>query len=82
MKSLEQKQFLQKEVRFIKYRFDFGTKGKTEEAKKAVSDARLANQEDTSLILTEANLYLETKDFDTYKKLVAQVLEKIQMMPI
>jgi hypothetical protein len=26
--------------------------------------------------LTEANLYLETKDFDTYKKLVAQVLEK------
>jgi hypothetical protein len=29
-------------VRFIKYRFDFGTKGKTEEAKKA--DARLANQ--------------------------------------
>lgn len=51
-------------------------KGKTEEAKKAVSDARLANPEDTSLILTEANLYLETKDFDTYKKLVAQVLEK------
>jgi hypothetical protein len=44
MKALEQKQFLQKEVRFIKYRFDFGTKGKTEEAKKAVSDARLANQ--------------------------------------
>ncbi len=51
-------------------------KGKTEEAKKAISDARLANPDDTSLILTEANLYLETKDFDTYKKLVAQVLEK------
>ena len=51
-------------------------KGKTEEAKKAVSDARIANPEDTSLLLTEANLYLETKDFDTYKKLVAQVLEK------
>ena len=36
--------------------------GKTEEAKKAIADARKANPEDTSLILTEANLYLETKD--------------------
>jgi tetratricopeptide (TPR) repeat protein len=50
--------------------------GKTEEAKKAISDARTANPEDTSLILTEANLYLETKDFVTYKKLIAEVLEK------
>jgi tetratricopeptide (TPR) repeat protein len=50
--------------------------GKTEEAKKAVSDARKANPEDTSLILTEANLYLETKDYETYKKLVAEALEK------
>lgn len=50
--------------------------GKTEEAKKAITDARKANPEDTSLILTEANLYLETKDYDTYKKLVAQALEK------
>ncbi|MFH6971028.1 tetratricopeptide repeat protein [Flavobacterium petrolei] len=51
-------------------------KGKTEEAKKAISEARLANPEDTSLTLTEANLYLETKDFDMYKKLIAEVLEK------
>ena len=50
--------------------------GKIEEAKKAVSDARKANPEDTSLILTEANLYLETKDFETYKKLIAEALEK------
>jgi len=50
--------------------------GKTEEAKKAISDARKANPEDTSLIFTEANLYLETKDFETYKKLIAQALEK------
>ena len=49
---------------------------KTEEAKKAISDARKANPEDSSLILTEANLYLETKDFDTYKKLVGEALEK------
>lgn len=50
--------------------------GKKEEAKKAISDARKANPEDTSLVLTEANLYLETKDFEMYKKLIAEVLEK------
>lgn len=50
--------------------------GKTEEAKKAIAEARAANPEDTSLILTEANLYLETKDFDTYKKLIGEVLAK------
>ena len=51
-------------------------KGRTEDAKKAISDARKTNPEDTSLILTEANLYLETKDFDMYKKLVGEALEK------
>jgi tetratricopeptide (TPR) repeat protein len=50
--------------------------GKTEEAKKAIAEARIANPEDNSLITTEANLYLETKDFDTYKKLISEVLEK------
>ncbi|WP_396185368.1 tetratricopeptide repeat protein [Flavobacterium sp.] len=50
--------------------------GKTEEAKKAIADARKTNPEDTSLILTEANLYLETKDYETYKKLVVEALEK------
>jgi len=51
-------------------------KGRTEDAKKAIADARKANPEDTSLILTEANLYLESKDFETYKKLVGEALEK------
>lgn len=50
--------------------------GKVEEAKKAISDARKANPEDTSLALAEANLYLETKDFETYKKIIAEILEK------
>jgi tetratricopeptide (TPR) repeat protein len=50
--------------------------GKTEEAKKAIGDARKANPDDNTLLYTEANLYLETKDFDTYKKLVAEALEK------
>lgn len=48
--------------------------GKVAEAKKAVAEARAANPEDKSLILTEANLYLDTKDFDTYKKLITEVL--------
>ncbi|WP_029269389.1 lipopolysaccharide assembly protein LapB [Flavobacterium sp. KJJ] len=51
-------------------------KGKIEEAKKAIADARQTNPEDTSLLLTEANLYLETKDFDQYKKLVGEALQK------
>jgi tetratricopeptide (TPR) repeat protein len=45
-------------------------KGKIEEAKKAVVEAKKNNPQDTSLLLTEANLYLETKDFITYKKLI------------
>ncbi|MXO05748.1 tetratricopeptide repeat protein [Flavobacterium sp. HBTb2-11-1] len=51
-------------------------KGRTEDAKKAIADARKANPEDSSLILTEANLYLETKDYDMYKKLVGEALQK------
>jgi tetratricopeptide (TPR) repeat protein len=50
--------------------------GKIEEAKKAIADARKTNPEDTSLILTEANLYLETKDYETYKRIVGEALEK------
>lgn len=51
-------------------------KGRTEDAKKAVADARKTNPDDSSLILTEANLYLETKDYETYKKLVGEALQK------
>ena len=49
---------------------------KVAEAKKAIAEARVANPEDKTLILTEANLYLDTKDFDTYKKLITEVLEQ------
>ncbi|MEO8535319.1 MAG: tetratricopeptide repeat protein [Flavobacterium sp.] len=51
-------------------------KGRIEDAKKAIADARVTNPDDSSLLLTEANLYLETKDFDTYKKLVNEALQK------
>jgi tetratricopeptide (TPR) repeat protein len=50
--------------------------GKTEEAKKAIEEARAENPEDTSLILTQANLYLQTKDYETYKKLINEVLKE------
>ena len=49
-------------------------KGKIEEAKSAVAEARIANPDDTSLILTEADLFLKVNDFDTYTKLVNQAL--------
>ena len=51
-------------------------KGQIAEAKKAVSEARAANPDDTSLMLTEANLYLQTKDFDKYKQIITEVLAK------
>lgn len=51
-------------------------KGQIAEAKKAVADAVKANPEDTSLLLTEANLYLQTKDFDKYKQIITEVLAK------
>ena len=54
----------------------FVQKGKIEEAKAAVAEARKANPEDTSLILTEAELYLKVNDFDTYTRLVNEALAK------
>lgn len=50
--------------------------GKMEEAKAAVAEAIKANPEDNSLILTEADLYLKVKDYDTYTRLVNQALAK------
>lgn len=50
--------------------------GKTDEAKKALAEARIANPEDTSLTLTEADLYLKLEDFTTYKRLISEVLAK------
>lgn len=50
--------------------------GKIAEAKKAVADARVTNPDDSSLMLTEANLYLQTKDFDKYKQIITEVLAK------
>ncbi|MEZ4877471.1 MAG: tetratricopeptide repeat protein [Flavobacterium sp.] len=50
--------------------------GKTDEAMKAVSQARIENPDDANLILTEADLYLKLKDITTYKKLINEALDK------
>lgn len=50
--------------------------GKTNEAIKAVSEARTENPDDLSLILSEADLYLKLKDFEKYSITVNQALEK------
>lgn len=50
--------------------------GKTTEAKAAIAEACKANPDDAALAMTEANLYLETKDFETYKKMVTKILDK------
>lgn len=49
---------------------------KTDEAKAAIAEARKENPEDTSLMLTEADLYLKLDDLDNYKKLISQILQK------
>lgn len=50
--------------------------GKIEEAKTAIVEARKANPDDTSLIMSEADIYLKTNDMNTYAKLINEVLEK------
>lgn len=50
--------------------------GKIEEAKAAISDAKKENPDDDSLMLTEADLYLQLKDYEGYKQVVNQLLAK------
>lgn len=50
--------------------------GKVNEAKTAVADARKADPNDDSLVLTEADIYLRLKDYETYNKLVSEALAK------
>jgi tetratricopeptide (TPR) repeat protein len=50
--------------------------GKSNEALTAISTARKENPNDTSLMMTEADLYLQLKDNDGYKRVVGQILDK------
>lgn len=51
-------------------------KNKTAEAVKAVSEARIENPDDISLVLSEADLYYKLGDIETYKILINRALEK------
>lgn len=50
-------------------------KGFKEKALKAIDEAKKYNGLDQSLALVEANLYLETKDYETFDKLASNILE-------
>ena len=50
-------------------------KGFKEKAIKAIALARTLNVEDQSLAIVEANLYLQTKDYDYFDNLVAVIIE-------
>lgn len=52
----------------------YAHKGFKEKAIKAIDVARKHNEEDGSLALMEANLYLETKDYDSFEKLASDLL--------
>ncbi len=50
--------------------------GKDAEAKAAISDARKANPDDTSLMITEAEFSLKDKDYANYSRIVNEALMK------
>lgn len=54
----------------------YQSQGKIEDAKRVIKEAVKLNPDDTGLMLSEANLYLTTKDLATYKLLVSQILAK------
>lgn len=54
----------------------YAQKGEIEKAKDAMSSARKANPDDTSLIIAEAELYLKTKDMAKYKELITEAAAK------
>lgn len=51
-------------------------KGKNEEAKAALVEARNANPTDTSLLISQLDLLKKLKDNDSYTKIVADALQK------
>lgn len=51
-------------------------KGDVPSAKKSIVEARKLNPDDTSLMLSEADLYLKTNDYEMYKKLISEILAK------
>lgn len=50
--------------------------GKNEQAKTAIKEARKANPDDAGLIVAEANIYYNEKDYDTYSKILEEAAAK------
>lgn len=50
--------------------------GKKQEAITAIQEARKDAPDDTSLIMTEANLYYELKDIPNYQRIIKEAIEK------
>lgn len=46
-----------------------------DKAKEAFVEARKSNPNDISLLITEANMYLDLKDYVTYEQLIKQIIE-------
>lgn len=61
---------------FRNYALILVEKGEKEKALQAILEAKKDNPEDTSLALTEANLYLDAKDYTSYKRVIEEVLQK------
>lgn len=51
-------------------------KGKVDDAKAAISEAKKENPNDSSLLLTEADLYLKVNDIPNYQRLITEAIEK------
>ncbi len=51
-------------------------KNRVDDAKAAFAEAKAENPTDVSLLVNESDLYLKLKDYETYKKLVADILVK------
>lgn len=51
-------------------------KGQTDEAKAAITEARKLNPTDSSLLITEADLYFKINDMDSYKRLIGEALQQ------
>lgn len=51
-------------------------KGESAKATNAIQEARKLNPEDYSLAITEANLYLDAQDYESYKKIVNEILTR------
>lgn len=54
----------------------YNIQGDSENAKRAIVEARKENPDDFSLLLTEANMYLESKEMDKYRELIQEAIER------